>query len=276
MILTFRNGDRTLGIAPLIQNADRISFLGDTDLFDYHDFLVPIGQEEEFFRQLDHYLSSVNWHCLELSSLPEASPTLKHLPALAEKRGFEVNVVKEDVAPAMDLPISWEEFIMSLSKKNRHELRRKLRKLEDSTSSNQIVYKEPHAIKESIPDFFRLLKASSADKAAFMTQEREQFFTDIAEELSQLNQIQLSFLEIDHVRVASCMNLLYASSSLLYNSGYDPNYSELSIGILNKALVVKDAIDAGLKTFDFLRGAERYKYSFGARDQTIYHMTIRR
>jgi CelD/BcsL family acetyltransferase involved in cellulose biosynthesis len=62
----------------------------------------------------------------------------------------------------------------------------------------------------------------------------------------------------------------------MYNSGYDPQYASLSVGLLSKALCLRDAIESGRRCFDLLRGNEPYKYDLGAKDQTIYRCVIRR
>ena len=275
-LLSVRDGSETLGIGPLMIADGVVSFVGGTDLFDYHDFLVPAGRERAFYTVLVDYLSTMDWQSLELSSLRQGSPTLVHLPAMAEARGYRVEVSEEDMAPAMALPPTWEEYVAALSKKDRHELRRKLRKLEAGGPFRQVVREDPESIREGMSDFFRLLRASSPEKADFMTGQRERFFANIGDELGARGQFRLAFLEVEGARAASCINLVYADACLLYNSGYDPDYSELSVGILNKALAVKDAIETGKRSFDFLRGAERYKYSLGARDHALYRMTVRR
>ena len=61
-----------------------------------------------------------------------------------------------------------------------------------------------------------------------------------------------------------------AGELLLYNSGYDPAYASLSVGLLSKALCLRDALERGLRAVDFLRGHEPYKYDLGGRDQPVY------
>ncbi len=114
-------------------------------------------------------------------------------------------------------------------------------------------------------DFFPLMRASSHDKDDFLTPEREDFFKKLALELAPRGQFKLYFLEVDGVRVASCICFDYAGTYLLYNSGYDPEFSTLSVGLLNKALCLKEAIEEGRECFDFLRGNERYKYDLGGK-----------
>jgi CelD/BcsL family acetyltransferase involved in cellulose biosynthesis len=52
-----------------------------------------------------------------------------------------------------------------------------------------------------------------------------------------------------------------------YLSGYDPALEKLSIGTVIVAHAIEQAVRSGVKTFDFLRGAEDYKYAWGAKDR---------
>ena len=80
----------------------------------------------------------------------------------------------------------------------------------------------------------------------------------------------------DRVRVASCICFDYDGTYLLYNSGYDPEKSSLSVGLLNKALTIQEAISQDIKEYNFLRGTERYKYHLGASDRAVFDLIITR
>ena len=276
MLTSVWDGDELIGIAPLAARDGVVSFLGDTDLFDYHDMLVRRGSEEAFYDALCDFLIGIEWHTLDLRSLPEKSPLLAYLPRLAERGGLTLDTQDEDTAPVAELPSTWEEYLAGLRKKDRHELRRKLRRLENADSPRQYTCDDSESVDSCMEDFFRLLRASRQDKDEFMTPAREAFFRDIARELSRKQQFRLYFLEVEGVRVASCVCFDYADTFLLYNSGYDPEYSTLSVGLLNKALCVKDAIEMKRSTFDFLRGNERYKYDLGGKDKAVYRAVLRR
>lgn len=275
-ILTMRDGDDLIGVAPLAAKDGVTSFLGDTDLFDYHDFVVQRGREEAFYPALWDHLVEMPWSTLDLRSLPQDSPTLSYIPTLAKSRGLSAEVVTEDMAPVAALPSTWDDYLGTLNKKDRHELRRKLRRLERADSPSQYTCANPETIAHCMQDFFRLLRASSDEKTEFMTPDREEFFLAFARELTARGEFKLYFLEVDGVRVAACICFDYAGAFLLYNSGYDPDYSALSVGLLNKALCIKDAIEEGRRSFYFLRGTERYKYDLGGRDQALYQLVVRR
>ena len=276
VILSVRDGDEVVGIAPLMKRDGVVSFAGDKNLFDYLDFVVVRGKEAGFYEAICEYLLKQDWHTLELTSVPAESPTLSRLPPLAEGDGVSVKVTEEEMTPVAFLPSTWDDYLSGLGKKDRHELRRKLRRLERADNARQYLCDDEDTLSSSMEDFFRLLKASSPDKMAFMTKEREDFFADVAMELSKRDQFKLYFLEVSGVRVASCICFDYGNSYLLYNSGYDPDYSTLSVGLLNKALCIKDAIEEGRHSFNFLKGTERYKYNLGGKDEAVYNLVVRR
>jgi hypothetical protein len=62
----------------------------------------------------------------------------------------------------------------------------------------------------------------------------------------------------------------------MYNSGYDPAYSHYAVGLMSKALLIKDAIEAGRRAVDFMRGDESYKYDLGGKNRLVYRVVLRK
>ena len=277
LLLCFKKNDHMEGIAPLARHNGTISLIGDKDVCDYNDFLVSRGAESRFYSSLLDHLDKEGWQTMELLSLTESSPTLSWLPDLARERGYSVEVRQEDVSPGLSLPDTWEAYVAGLSKKDRHELRRKLRRLE-SAEGDVRYYKvsDPEGVERDMEDFFSLMRNSREDKYHFLTEPREQFFRSMAREMASIGIFKLFFLELNGERVASALCFDYGQSRLLYNSGYDPKHSYYSVGLLLKAFAVKDAIEEGKDYFDFLRGSEPYKYDLGAQDRTLYQMVVTR
>lgn len=268
-------GGALVGIAPMNVADGLVTFLGDTDLFDYRDFLVRKGGEDAFYPAVFDEIDSWEWDTFNLESIPQGSPTIQFAKTVSKEKGWHVTVEEEDKAPFKGLPDNWDDYVSGLGKKYRHELRRKVRKLGNSGEVTQYDC-TPEMLPGHLPDFFRLHRLSSPEKAEFMTEARERFFTELMETASARGRLKLSMLELDGVRVAACINFDYEDSYLLYNSGYDPAYSQLSVGFVNKAWTIRDAIESGKRTFDFLRGTERYKYDLGGEDRSIYKIMIRR
>ena len=277
LLLCLKGDDGIQGIAPLSRSNGTISFIGGRDVNDYSDFLVSRGTEHSFYSSLVDHLDVEQWEKLELSSLPNHSPTLVYLPDLARARGYQVEVSEEDVAPGIALPEDWELYLQSLSKKDRHELRRKFRRMDSLEEEVKLVkYSNPDEVDANLEQFFILMRQSKEAKHRFLTPERERFFRKIAGVLAKMDVFRLFFLEMGEKRVAAAMCFDYGGARLLYNSGYDPSFGYYSVGLLLKAMCLKDAIGEGKAYFDFLRGPEPYKYDLGAQDTSLYQMVVTR
>ena len=278
MLLLCLKGENCIeGIAPLARSNGTISFIGGQDVCDYNDFLVARESESRFYPCLLDHLDREEWQTLQLFSLHELSPTLTYLPGLARERGYAVELQQEDVSPGVALPDSWEDYLKSLSKKDRHELRRKFRRLYSAGEAFEFrKVSDPVEVERDLEDFFSLMRNSREDKYHFLTRPREQFFRRIARETATMGVFRLFFLETQKERVAAAMCFDYGTSRLLYNSGYNPSYGYYSVGLLLKALAIKDAIEERLEYFDFLRGPEPYKYDLGGQNRVLYQMVVTR
>jgi CelD/BcsL family acetyltransferase involved in cellulose biosynthesis len=60
----------------------------------------------------------------------------------------------------------------------------------------------------------------------------------------------------------------------LYNSGFDPQYESLSVGLLSKVLGIQESIREGKKKFDFLKGGEVYKERLGGHEIPLHRCRI--
>ena len=276
-LLCLENQDGIEGIAPLSRRNGTISFIGSQDVCDYDDFPISPGAELRFYNALVDHLEEEEWDTIELPSLIENSPTLAYLPDIARTHGYHVEVDEEDVSPGVVLPDSWDDYLGLLSKKDRHELRRKLRRL-DSVGGGFCYYglSDPEEIENCLDDFFSLMKSSKEVKRRFLTESRETFFRNIARETASTGVFRLFFMEINGERVATAMCFDYGRARMLYNSGFNPAYRAYSVGLLLKALCLGDAIKEGKQYFDFLRGSEPYKYDLGGQNRTVYHMVVKR
>ena len=271
---TYPESNEISAIASLAKSGDTVSFIGSEDTFDYNDFLIRPGHEVGFYQTLLDCMEEQKFGMLRLVSLRETSPTLQILPDLARKHGYTVEVKEEDVTSGIGLPSTWHEYLSLLNKKDRHELRRKIRRMDSQTDWKWYSLSEPTEVNERLGEFIKLMRQSRVDKDEFMTPERERFFYNITQRMSELGLLQLYFLHMDGVTVATSLCFDYGGSRLLYNSGYDPEYAYYSVGLLLNAMCLKDAIEQGLTYFDFLRGPEPYKAHLGGQQRNLYQMVV--
>lgn len=279
-ILASRDGESLVGIAPLFAVPGRrmLTTVGCVEVSDYLDWIAARGREAEVCAAVVEHLAGPDapaWDEIALCNVPQDSPTLRLLPPLAEARGWAVSIVKEEVCPIVRLPRTWDDYLGMLDKKERHELRRKLRRAEAGTT--WYIVGASHDLEAEVEDFLRLMAASTPEKAAFLTPRMRLFFHRLARAAYEAGWLQLAFLEVEGRKAAAYLNFVYGNRVLVYNSGLDwRTFPQLSAGLVLAAHCIRYAIEQGYEAFDFLRGNERYKYQLGGQDVEVRRLAIRK
>ena len=284
LLLGMRADDdgRLVGIAPLFRSlaegGERVLYLnGCRDISDYLDLIVEAGQEVVVYQALLDYLEgdAPDWDLLELCNIPQESQTFVKLREMAEARGYQTLVEVEDVCPIIPLPDTWDDYLMMLDKKQRHEVRRKLRKADREADTRFVLVGPDHDLRTEMQSFVNLHQLSTPDKDEFMDPTMQEFFFEVAQALQAQGWLQLAFVQIDGERAATLLSFDYGDAILVYNSGYDPvQFRQLSPGIVVTARCIEHAISLGRSKFDFLRGDEVYKYRFGAQDTEVRRLLV--
>jgi CelD/BcsL family acetyltransferase involved in cellulose biosynthesis len=265
-----------IGVAPLLVSNDTASFIGSPDVCDYSDFIVAPGTEHAFCEALLNDLKYRGIRRLDLGTLRPESTVMGHFIRAARGRGYEAICQEDEVSLERDLPTTWEEYLQLLNTKQRHEIRRKLRRLERAAEVRYRFVTNPRDVPEFVDTFMALFARSRDEKAAFMTPERTGFFNTMSTAMAEAGLLRSSVLELDGMAVAALIAFDYNGVVYLYNNSFDPDHNSLSVGILSKALFIKDSIERGRKRFDFLKGNEHYKYHLGGQEVQLYrcHITI--
>ncbi|CAG0936896.1 hypothetical protein TFLX_05793 [Thermoflexales bacterium] len=289
-LLTVRDGGALLGLAPLFvvsePNKDGkpqrlLRLIGSVDASDYLDLIAVRGREREVFEALLGTLAQLDrWDAIDLWNVPEASLTRAVLPELIAARGWKLLDEQQVVCPIIRLPAQFDDYVQSLDKKDRHELRRKLRRAEatEGVSWYAITGQDhTHDLDEAAEAFITLLMKSRSDKSEFMTDDMRRFFHQMIHATHAGGFLHLAFLEVNGVKAATYLSFDYNQKRLVFNSGLETEgFQSLSAGIVLAARIIDEAIQLGYSEFDFLRGDEEYKYRFGAKDTWIYHLKVER
>jgi CelD/BcsL family acetyltransferase involved in cellulose biosynthesis len=273
-LCSVRRGNELLGIAPLVLQGEKATFMGSPDVCDYLDCIVAPGRGEEFFRLLIEHLKQEGVTSLDLGPVRDESTVFSGLMPLAKSSGWDFSSKQEDVSMELDLPSTWEDFLLGLTTKERHEIRRKLRRLEGTAGVQMRVVEGGREAESGMGTFMALFGSSRPEKAAFMTARMAAFFQSLAEAMAELKILKLFFLDLDGEPAAAALCFDYDSTVYLYNSGYDPRFRYLSAGLLNKVMSIRESIERGSRRYDFLKGAETYKYRLGGRPIPLYRCQV--
>ena len=256
-------------IAPMYFKGQVAYFCGGQDLFDYHDFISNQNVNKDLIKQLfDEILDKIN--LVELNSIVSGSKLHKYIIELEKE--YEINYINEDVCPIIKLPNTFENYLLQLSKKNRHEIRRKIRKFENNLEF-EIVETDSNNVEEHLIEFLRLMKLNP-EKRNFLNQSRIEFMSRVIKYAILSNTGNLTFIKIKNEMVATSFEFKNNDKLFVYNSGYNDNFSEYSVGLLNHIYNIKNKVSK-YKFIDFLRGSEEYKYRIGCINQDLITIKIK-
>jgi len=279
-LLLFRDQGQTLVALGVFSNSTDergrkgLTLLGSNEVCDYRDLVVVSGREEEAFCALVRFFADGSWDFLELKGVSEFSPTMQFLPSLMESSGFRVVLEVEETSVFLKLPPTWDEFLEKLEAKDRHELRRKLRRLEREANFEIWRVEDASSLFRGMEVFFELHRKSRRDKAQFMTPQMQAYFQEISLRFQEKSWLNLSFLKIAGKEVAAFFSFDFAGIEYVYNSGYDPQFARFSPGIVLAAEGIRRAIAEQRVGVDFLRGKESYKYHLGGKEEKIYRIQV--
>ncbi len=288
LILRVTREREVVAILPLCHDGPKAYFLGIPDVCDYQDAILAPGHEAGALEQVLAYLSEQGIHRLELQTLRPDAALVNALTAMGNSGGNSggnaganpgsgrVGIFRKtsDVTYETELPGSWEGYLMGLNGKQRHEVRRKLRRLESHGDYRYYLADPGRGLHGAVDRFLRLFHLNRKDKSRFMDETMGGYFRALIDRLARHGLLRLYFLEVADRPVASVLCFDYLGTRYLYNSGYDAQYQELSVGILSKVFSIRAAIEGGCGRYDFLKGAETYKRRIGGQERSLYRFEI--
>jgi CelD/BcsL family acetyltransferase involved in cellulose biosynthesis len=247
--------------------------IGCVDVTDYLDILTMPDHHAAVIEALAGLLADQrpSFSRLNLCNIPVDSLTLASMPDALTARGFAVEVQQQEVCPQIALPATWDGYLESLDKKQRHELRRKIRRMDGERVEYRVIT-EAADLSAHIELFLDLMRASHPEKAAFLDDPgHDAFFRALLPVMAARGWLRLSFLLVEDTPCASYCHFDYEGHILVYNSGLNPEqFAHLSPGIVLLCRDIEWAIQNGRALFDFLRGNEGYKYRMGGIDRAVY------
>jgi len=274
LVLAGENHNGIVGVAPLKLLGGEASFMGDPSVCDYADFITRAGSESEFITALLENLGGRGVKSLALGTLRPDSAARRFLAAPACGGSQSAECAVTDVSYEMTLPTDWETYLASLDGRQRRDVERKQRRLSSLAEAGFKMLRDAEVTPAELDLFMDMMSASRRDKAGFMTDKMRLFFEEIARAAAGYSILRLGFLEIGRQKVAGVLCFEYRGTLYLYNSGYLPEFAELSAGLFSKLYAIRYAISAGLKVFDFLKGEEPYKARLGGKAVGLYSCRI--
>jgi CelD/BcsL family acetyltransferase involved in cellulose biosynthesis len=281
VLIAARENDQLIGIAPLFKaqydGRDALLLIGSIEISDYLDLIVRADDLPRFLSGLLDFLAqSSTYHGLPFDwyNLPDNSPTLAALKAESERRGLTYHEEIYRPTPRIALNGSFEEYLSRVEKKQRHEIKRKMRRAaEDGREVRFYIVEDESTLDAEIESFFHLM-IQEPNKAMFLKDVMRLHMQSALHSAFKHGYLWLAFLTVDGVKAAAALNFDYKNKLWGYNSGVSREHMELSPGWVLLAHQLQWACEHGRAEFDFMRGDEEYKYRFGAVNQYVMRIVV--
>ncbi len=273
-------------LTPVAPTATAV-FFGASYHADYATLLAAPGDLAVVAEAVADHLADTTgrqpWDVVDLRRLRCGDPAADALAAAFGARemaeGWTLNVEREDVCPVVTLPagLDMDGYLGTLGKKERHEIRRKVRRAE---AVGEVVLADLSDPLADLEAFIELHQKRWGELGLFPDTPGGAQSRVFVRRLFELNgpdgPLRLTFLTVGGRRIAAGVHFETDDGYLYYNAGIDPDARDLSPGVVMVYAYVQRAIAAGKRRLDFLRGDEPYKYEWGALDEPIQRLLVRR
>ena len=281
-LITATEDGRLVGIAPLFhtpnhQGQPRLLLVGSVEVSDYLDLIVAPPDLPAFSAGLLPFLKTLAlpaWENIDLYNILETSPSLPALQAAGAAQGWQSGLSQAYHCPHILMPGDWDTYLAGIDKKQRHEIRRKMRRLQESDIPNRwYTVQDESSLDQEIDAFFELMEQDE-DKVRFLTPLMRQFMRANFHWAFKQGFLFMAFLEINGQKAAGYLAYDYLNRLWVYNSGIRRSFNEYSPGWVLLGDILKWCNETKRDAFDFMRGDEDYKYRFGAVDRFVMRLTL--
>jgi CelD/BcsL family acetyltransferase involved in cellulose biosynthesis len=275
-LLCAREGGNLIALLPLCverrqssrfsPGLKRMSFMGESyGASDYLDILaLPEFKQKSADIFIEYLALPRSFDLLELEGMATDSCTLQSLTRRFANDGrFGYRIIPQYICPRMSLDARWED-LLERSRRSDY-FKRCIRRLNKIASFEFRVISDANEIPAAFGRLLELHVGRWIDRggsAAFRTAEQKGFTFDAAAVLARAGMTRFEEIWLEGECRASVFGFESGDCYYFFLSGFDQAWSKYSLGFSLLWLSIREASRRGLKTYDFLRGDENYKFDW--------------
>lgn len=251
-----------------------LTFIGaiNEDASQGMDFIVPEGSESRLTPMLCRIFARnvMHWDVIDLPTMHEESPNLPFIRQTLD--GFVASGERAEAQNSylMRLPASWEDQMALWKSKERTSYRSKWRKLMDGHGARYLQGGVDVPFDRAFEELWRLHGLRFQGRhSCFLNESMRRHQQALIERWAQVGQVMLPLVEADGRIVAARYGFAMDGKYWSFQTGYDPGYSKLSVGILSLGWTAQCAIASGLYEIDHLPGEARYKSEWSTHTRRV-------
>ena len=144
-----------------------------------------------------------------------------------------------------------------------HDVHRRARRLRERYKVEFKTYRDFESVQEAMNILYELhekrWRSLNGGQTHFLSARTRAFHNELANMFAARGWLDLNFLTANDEAVAATYCFEYQGKIFAYQSGFDPRFSNYSVGTIIFLRDIEESIRRGLGEFDMLRGAELYK-----------------
>jgi CelD/BcsL family acetyltransferase involved in cellulose biosynthesis len=279
VLIAAHEDGKLIGIAPVFiseyENQPALLLVGSIEISDYLDVITRKEDHARFIAGLLDFIAAQNLPDLDWYNIPDSSATSTALRSASAERGWTYHEEIYRPTPRITLNGDFDEYLSRVEKKQRHEIRRKTRRAEESGRGVRWYISDMKDTESEIDAFLQLM-AQDPNKANFLKEPMRTQMREVIRAAHANGWLWLAFLEADGQRIAAALNFDYDNKLWGYNAGVDRAFMDLSPGWVLLCYILQWCCENKRAEFDFMRGDEEYKYRFGAVNQYVLRAKVAR
>ena len=285
---------KVCGVAPLMLHARpavykglvklrALSFIG-YGFTDHSDFLVsPAGsgasREQLVHAMLDHVFQCRGvWDEILLTQLADSSPNFASVRTETERVGYDVKAETLIACPYLEMAGDFEAYFNGLGKNLKHDVAKKSRRLAEQglEPDFEVVTRVDDSLLLELQELNRRRFEAAGHRSFFLREDRFAFLRELAGVFTQRQWWLLFLFRVKGRLVAYRLCFAYNGTVYDWNTSYDLEYFQYSLGKILLKPVLQYCFGKGYREFDFMAGDEDYKLKWTDRVRTNYRVTVRR
>ncbi len=185
-------------------------------------------------------------------------------------------ITDAETCPVLMFPSSFDEYVKSLGKNMREQIKRYPKRLEKQFRVEYELAQSEAQVEIALNDLFRLHGKrwrARGQTGVLGLPSRQKFHRLVCQKFLEAGFLRLWTLRCDGQAACVLLSYFWDNKYWFFIGGFEPELMRWSVGTCLFSRVFQCAIEEGAREFDFLRGAEEYKYRFGAIDRPYKNLS---
>lgn len=286
MILLIRDRNKLIGVTPLMFSREKkgpfpvrkLGFMCNDHSY-RADFVIAEEPEKCLRLIIDFFFSQKDrWDMVELTPVAEDSGNVSYLGAALRAQGIPFVIKTSHYSPYARSDSGFRDYMKTRTRKFRRTIYNARNRLRKVGESEFVVVRLPsQPLGEHLEQLYRIgLKSWKGDIGTAIGSQDvlKKFYKGIAECWHRKKGLELRFLKVNGIHIASLFSLIEDGRLYTLKTAYDTEYKNISPGNLIFYSLLEEHMNAGIREVDFLGVKQFYLDRWCSGYRRHFHVSI--